>query len=123
MKLKSSHLFGHVVFLGRFWFSWLLPGFRLGARRCVELGFGFANALEEDVVLGATEKFRADVTVLVPQLGETSPEAFAKSSGRKYVVKAGGLDSWGDFLKLVVPFVLKLFLFGSFWNGKWKVWP
>ena len=36
---------------------------RLNLRRCVDLGFAFANALEEDVVLGALEKFKPDVTV------------------------------------------------------------
>jgi hypothetical protein len=33
------------------------------ARRCVELGFAFANALEDQVVAGAMEKFQPDLTV------------------------------------------------------------
>lgn len=33
------------------------------ARRCVELGFAFANALEDQVVAGALEKFQPDLTV------------------------------------------------------------
>jgi len=68
------------------------------ARRCVDLGFAFANALEEDVVLGALEKFKPDVTVLVPALG--SGEALPNVSGRSYVVKVGQTMSgaqWPEF--------------------------
>eukprot|EP00435_Cladocopium_sp_Y103_P058459 s374_g20.t1 len=62
------------------------------ARRCVELGFAFANALEDQVVAGAMEKFQPDLTVLVPDLtGDAPGFAFAKASGtaRNYVVKVG----------------------------------
>ncbi|CAK9004296.1 Deoxynucleoside triphosphate triphosphohydrolase SAMHD1 (dNTPase) [Durusdinium trenchii] len=58
------------------------------ARRCVDLGFGLANALEPEVVTGAMEKFQPELTVLVPDLEEL-PEAFSASTGRCYVVKVG----------------------------------
>eukprot|EP00438_Fugacium_kawagutii_P021688 Skav223816 [mRNA] locus=scaffold575:975270:987902:+ [translate_table: standard] len=71
------------------------------ARRCVDLGFAFANALEEDVVSGAIEKFHPDVMVLVPDLTGSLPEAFAKSTAsRNYVVKVGSTmrgAPWPEF--------------------------
>lgn len=36
---------------------------RTAARRCVDLGFGLANALEPEVVTGAMEKFQPELTV------------------------------------------------------------
>eukprot|EP00913_Durusdinium_trenchii_P013295 g12478.t1 len=59
-----------------------------GPKRCVDLGFGLANALEPEVVTGAMEKFQPELTVLVPDLEEL-PEAFSASTGRCYVVKVG----------------------------------
>jgi len=59
------------------------------ARRCVELGFGFASALEPEVVAGALERFKPDVTVLVPDLSGQTPESFCAGGGRQYVMKVG----------------------------------
>ncbi|CAE7203026.1 ogfrl1 [Symbiodinium necroappetens] len=59
------------------------------ARRCVELGFGFASALEPEVVAGALERFKPDVTVLVPDLSGQIPESFCAGGGRQYVMKVG----------------------------------
>ncbi|CAE7568455.1 CaMKI [Symbiodinium sp. CCMP2456] len=59
------------------------------ARRCVELGFGFASALEPEVVAGALERFKPDVTVLVPDLSGQNPESFCAGGGRQYVMKVG----------------------------------
>ncbi|CAE8659473.1 unnamed protein product, partial [Polarella glacialis] len=58
------------------------------ARRCVELGFGFANALEEDVVNGALASFKADLTVCVPDISGKLPKALESAGTGKYIIRA-----------------------------------
>ncbi|CAE7392535.1 cmkA [Symbiodinium natans] len=59
------------------------------ARRCVDLGFGFVSGVEPTVVAGALERFKPDVTVLVPDISGQVPESLAAGGGRQYVVKVG----------------------------------
>eukprot|EP00933_Yihiella_yeosuensis_P000954 TRINITY_DN10150_c1_g1_i2.p1 TRINITY_DN10150_c1_g1~~TRINITY_DN10150_c1_g1_i2.p1 ORF type:complete len:417 (+),score=101.77 TRINITY_DN10150_c1_g1_i2:118-1368(+) len=58
------------------------------ARRCAELGFGFASEMDEDVVNGALASFKPDITVLVPAVSEL-PKAFTSAGKGKYIIRVG----------------------------------
>lgn len=70
------------------------------ARRCVELGFGFASALEDDVVSGALASFKPELTVCVPDDGKELPKAFQAAGDKRYSIRVGQQlkgASWPEF--------------------------
>eukprot|EP00928_Gymnodinium_smaydae_P067344 TRINITY_DN5030_c0_g3_i1.p1 TRINITY_DN5030_c0_g3~~TRINITY_DN5030_c0_g3_i1.p1 ORF type:complete len:746 (-),score=128.20 TRINITY_DN5030_c0_g3_i1:134-2221(-) len=70
------------------------------AGRAVELGFSFANALEEDVVKSALESFKPDLMVCVPDVGEQLPRTFLNAGVGKYIIRIGAKmknAKWPEF--------------------------
>jgi len=66
----------------------------------VELGFGFASALEDSVVSGAISSFKPDLTVVVPDSGEELPKSFQSAGDKRYVIRVGKQlkgASWPEF--------------------------